>query len=186
MANPVVVLDACVLIPASLCDTLLRAASAGFLQIQWSQEILQEVAANLVENRLTTTEQAQRRIAAMESSFPDAAVKGYQDLVDNLEVDPQDRHVLAADIVAGARTIVTFNLRHVPVKTLDSFQVRAIAPDDFFLQLIDDHSSPMAALIQQQADDLTRSPMTVGELTEVLSRRAPRFAATPRELLSDP
>jgi len=38
-----VVLDACVLIPASLRDTLLRAAEQGMYQMHWSELILEEV-----------------------------------------------------------------------------------------------------------------------------------------------
>jgi hypothetical protein len=37
------VLDACVLVPNSLCDTLLRLAERGFYRPLWSQQILDEV-----------------------------------------------------------------------------------------------------------------------------------------------
>ena len=38
-----VVLDANVLVPTALCDTLLRLAAAGFYRPLWSDRILEEV-----------------------------------------------------------------------------------------------------------------------------------------------
>jgi hypothetical protein len=46
-----VVLDACVLFPASIRDTLLRAADAGLYRVYWSELILEEVRRNLIGQR---------------------------------------------------------------------------------------------------------------------------------------
>jgi PIN domain len=54
-----VVLDACVLIPATLRDTLLRAAEKGMYRLHWSDEILDEVRRNLVKRAMTSPENAQ-------------------------------------------------------------------------------------------------------------------------------
>ncbi len=51
MSNFVVVLDACVLYPASLRDTLLPAAGAGLYRVQLTDEILEEVQRNLFSRR---------------------------------------------------------------------------------------------------------------------------------------
>jgi len=48
----IVVLDANVLFPFSLRDTLLRAAAAGFYQVRWSSQILDEMTRNLVSTVL--------------------------------------------------------------------------------------------------------------------------------------
>jgi hypothetical protein len=45
MASTIAVLDACVLITAALCDTLLRATERKLYQARWTDEILEEVAA---------------------------------------------------------------------------------------------------------------------------------------------
>ena len=71
------VLDACVLIPASLRDTLLRAAAAGLYQPCWSEDILAEVERNLELNQMTTRERAQRLVATMRRAFPQAMVIEY-------------------------------------------------------------------------------------------------------------
>ena len=44
----IVILDANVLLPLTLRDTLLRAAAGGFYQARWSKEILDEMERNLV------------------------------------------------------------------------------------------------------------------------------------------
>lgn len=50
MSSFSVVLDACVLYPAALRDTLLRAADTGLYRLHWSEEILDEVRRNLIKN----------------------------------------------------------------------------------------------------------------------------------------
>ena len=57
----IVLLDANVLFPFSLRDTLLRAASAGFYQVRWSSQILDEMARNLVSTGTIHDGQSQER-----------------------------------------------------------------------------------------------------------------------------
>jgi len=50
----------------------------------------------------------------------------YEDLIDSLALpDPDDRHVLAAAIRAGAQTIITFNLKDFPKAALVGISERA-------------------------------------------------------------
>lgn len=51
--------------------------------------------------------------------------------------DPDDRHVVAAAIRAGAQTIVTFNLRDFPSGVLSRYDIEAKHPDDFVLDCLD-------------------------------------------------
>ena len=60
------VLDASVLFPAAVRDTLLRAAAAGLYQLAWSDVILEEVRRNLVTSARATQEQAQRLVDTMQ------------------------------------------------------------------------------------------------------------------------
>ena len=62
----------------------------------------------------------------------------YDELVDGLLLpDPDDRHVLAAAIRAGAQAIVTFNVKDFPASTLSKYSMEALHPDDFLLDVID-------------------------------------------------
>ena len=59
MSSKGVVLDACVLIPATLRDTLLRAAEQGMYRLHWSNQILEEVRRNLIKREMTSSVDAQ-------------------------------------------------------------------------------------------------------------------------------
>ena len=68
-----VLLDACVLIPMPLADTLLRMAEAPRLYLpKWSQSILDEVTRNLIEKWRMEREKARRREDVIRRHFPEA------------------------------------------------------------------------------------------------------------------
>src|SRR5262245_49873972 len=92
----IVVVDANVLYPLTLRDTVLRAAAAGFYQLRWSTDILDEMERNLIGKAKMPTDKAARLRATMERYFPEADVRGYQPLVGAMPNDPKDRHVTAA------------------------------------------------------------------------------------------
>ena len=69
-----IVLDANVLIPAVLRDTLLRAAAAEMYRVHWSSETIGEVQRNLVKRRMTDERGARRLVETLRSVFPDAEV----------------------------------------------------------------------------------------------------------------
>ena len=66
----IVVLDADVLFPFTLRDTLLRAAAAGFYQVRWSAQILDEMTRNLVSTGTMPQDKADRLRAIMTRVFP--------------------------------------------------------------------------------------------------------------------
>jgi predicted nucleic acid-binding protein len=129
----VVVLDACVLYPLPLRDTLLRAAQQNLYAVRWSRRILDEVARNLVNDRRATPEQAMSLIHAMERAFedaevPEAAITSLESAMTN---EPGDRHVLAAAVASDAEAIVTSNVRHFPAAACEPVGVEVVHPDAF-------------------------------------------------------
>jgi hypothetical protein len=76
----IVVLDANVFFPFTLRDTLLRAAAAGFYQVRWSSQILDEMTRNLIAKGTMPEASARRLRTVMEREFPEAEVKGYEHL----------------------------------------------------------------------------------------------------------
>jgi predicted nucleic acid-binding protein len=172
-----VLLDASVIIPAPLNDTLLSAAEAGLYRVFWSDAILQEVQRNLIGARLTTIEQAAKRLAAMRHAFPWSTVTGYEDMIDQMTNHPKDRHVVAAAVAAGATILVTSNLRDFPEQSLRPFGIAANSPDDFLIALDNQDPVRMAAVVQRQASGLHRPPMTPREVLDNLVVHAPQFAA---------
>jgi len=104
-----VVLDANVLYPFTLRDTLLRAASRGLFQAYWSEQILEEARRNLVSTATITSEQAERLLATMRRAFPESTVRGHETLIAAMQNEEKDRHVAAAAVKVGAQVIVTLN-----------------------------------------------------------------------------
>jgi hypothetical protein len=74
MSSLVVVLDASVLFPSSLRDTLLRAADANLYELRWTDEILEEVRRNLISKRSLSSKQAQGLLDEMRGYFSYALV----------------------------------------------------------------------------------------------------------------
>ena len=166
----VVVLDACVLYSAPLRDLLLRLACAGLVQARWSDEILDECFGHILANRPDLKPQQLRRTRdLMNPALPDAVVTGYQDLEPKLKLpDPDDRHVLAAAIRAGANAIVTFNLDDFPASALAPHRVLAIHPDAFVGDLLDLDPDRVLQVIVEQAAALKNPRKTVAELLTTL------------------
>ena len=85
-----------------------------------------------------TREKAERVRDLMNAHVRDCLVTGYEDLIPALKLlDPDDRHVLAAAIRAGAGVIVTANLADFPPATLAQYGIEARHPDEFVMDLLD-------------------------------------------------
>lgn len=178
----VVVLDANVLFPLTLRDTLLRAAAAGYFQLRWSTNILDEMERNLIATGTVPADKAARLRQAMERYFPEAMVTGHESLIPAMQNDPKDRHVVAAAVKAGAQVVTTANLRDfVPLPDA----LEAQSPDEFLCNLFDLDPHGILELLQEQAADLQNPPVTFDELLLRLHRVVPRFVDEAKLALAD-
>ena len=173
----VVVLDACVLFPLPLRDTLLRIASRELYRLHFSQEILDETTKNLIDKNKMNEEKAARYQRFMKQYFPESIVENYESLIPLMTNDPKDRHVLAAAVKAKADIIVTFNLKDFPPESLEPYGIKAQHPDEFLLDLFSDYGIDLAAdILKQQVADLKKPPMRLQELIERLDCQVPKFS----------
>ena len=122
------VLDACVLFPALLRDTLLRAAEADLVEVRWSSKILEEVRRNLIATGRLNEAQASRLLAEMTKAFPEALVTGWEALLPEARNQSKDRHVVAAALKARAQYVVTHNLKDFRQRDMPS-GIMAASPD---------------------------------------------------------
>jgi len=175
-----VVLDACVLFPFSLRDTLLRAAHSGLYQPYWSVQILEEMRRNLVLTGTTTAEQARALVAQLQKVFPEALVSGHAALVPGLRNHEGDRHVVAAALQAHAQVIVTSNLKHFRARDMPP-RIEAQPPDEFLVNLFDLDPSGMVELVRRQAAALRRPPLELNQLLHGLAKTVPEFARLVRD-----
>jgi predicted nucleic acid-binding protein len=186
MSSFSVILDACVIVPAPLRDTLLRAAAKGLFRVHWSDDILEEVERTLVNRRLTDAPKARYLIETLEETFEEAKVlEGYRELIPGMRVNPKDRHVVAAAVVAGAQTIVTANVRDFPDVALAGFGIEAQTPDEFLLHQLSLQPDILANIIREQAAATRNPPLTVGEVLGNLQGHAPTFVRHVTKLLED-
>lgn len=108
-----VIFDTCALYGGSLNDLMLRLADEAALSPLWSADVLDELERNLADR--IGANGAARRVQAMRGAFPEAEVRGYENLAPTMTCDPKDRHVLAAAVRGAAAVLVTFNLEDFPV-----------------------------------------------------------------------
>lgn len=174
MSSLVAILDACVLYPMYLRDTLLRAAESGLYEARWSPDILAEVRRNLVEDVLTEP-QAERLIGALHLAFPEALVEGYEDLIPAMRNQEKDRHVVAAAVRAGAHVVVTDNLRDFPLETLTPYHLAAVSSDQFLCRIFHIDPERMGDIVREQAASYRNPPRSVEDVLRRLDRHAPTF-----------
>jgi predicted nucleic acid-binding protein len=130
------VLDTCVLVPMSLCDLLLRLAEEPALyRPLWSEEILQELGGVLKKRFHRTQEEVDWRLERMRDAFPEAMVTVPKELLKAIDCipDENDKHVLAAAIMAHANAIITQNTKHFPPECLAKFGVLCQPTDEFLV-----------------------------------------------------
>jgi predicted nucleic acid-binding protein len=168
-----VVLDACVLIPMPLADTLLRMAEVPRLYLpKWSHMIMDEVTRNLIQKWNMTAEKARRRESELRRHFPEAWVEGFEPLIGAVTNDPKDRHVLAAAVRAHADLIVTYNRRHFPSASLQTWEIEVQGPSTFLRGLYDLDAGLFVGKLHEQAAAIG---VSLARLLQSLAKNVPGF-----------
>jgi len=175
---PTAIIDACVLYSASVRDLIVRLAQASLIQARWTSEIHDEWMRNLlINNPKVSRERLERTRSLMDGAVRDCLVENYADLIDSLILpDPDDRHVLAAAIRAGADVIVTYNLGDFPEDALTTYGIEAQHPDEFLAHLLDVAPGAVTAAAKRQRESLKNPPKTGDEFLAILEQQG--LAAT--------
>ena len=126
-------------------------AVRDFFNARWSDDIHEEWMRTVRKNRSDIPREKLKKVRElMDAHVRDGLVTDYRDLIDTLELpDPDDRHVLAAAIVAKADYIVTFNLKDFPPENLKRYNVEALHPDKFVSLLIEASASTVCAAARE-------------------------------------
>jgi predicted nucleic acid-binding protein len=183
MSSIGVVLDACVLFPGSLRDTLLRVNDAGLYRLCLTDEIIEEMRRNLVKKSGVEEEKAQRLVDTIKKQFEDAFTTKHRLLITSMPVNDKDKHVLAAAVASQSQIIVTQNLKDFPQHLLQPFEVEALSPDEFLVNQFYQNKEVIVNLITEQASELRKPPHTHLELLDRLELFVPNFALIAKDEL---
>lgn len=166
-----VVLDACVLYPASLRDLLLTLAALDAYDVAWTEEILEEVRRNVIADHpgIDPDHFTSHTLGAMRAAFPEAGVTGYEHLIATLDNDPKDRHVAAAAISAGASGIVTENVSDFRSSRLEAAGIEVLTTGDLIERLLDEEPGIVVAAVEHLSRRWIRPTRTVAEILDLLA-----------------
>jgi predicted nucleic acid-binding protein len=165
-----VLLDACVLDPAPLRDLLMYLTVKDVYRARWTDAIHEEWIRNILGNRPDLNRaQLERTRDLMNRHARDSLVAGYGALIETLNLpDPDDRHVLAAAIHAGAKILVTFNLADFPADRLSGHAIAVLHPDEFLSQLFDAAPEGFLEAARLQRQSLKNPPKNLAEFLNTL------------------
>ncbi len=171
MQSFTVVLDANVIVPMVATDVLLRLAERELYRPVWSHRILAEAQCTVLKLHPDLDEtRIARRFAAMNVAFEDALVDGSEHLETSIVLpDPDDRHVVARAVAAGADAIITNNVADFPATAIAPFNLEIIRLDDFLLDLIDHVPEEVVVVIRELARDAAHPPLTSSEVPKNLA-----------------
>ena len=165
-------LDANVLYPMLLRDTLLSLAVAGLYHARWTAAIHAEWTRHLAAKQPHMAAALPAIALQMNRAVPDCLVTGYEGLVDSIALpDPDDRHVVAAAIAGHADVIVTFNLKDFPREAVAPFGVDVQHPDEFVMNQLQLHKLAALSAIRKMRARWKNPERTAAELIAAMEQR---------------
>jgi hypothetical protein len=168
-----IIYDACVLYPATLRDLLMELALTDLVRARWTEDIQSEWIENLLVNRPDLSRiRLERTTSLMNEYVRDSLIKNYHYLIPDLTLpDPDDLHVLAADIHGKANKIITFNLKDFPLDILNQYNIIPEHPDRFIANLSIDYPIEMKKVIYCCQERLKNPPKSMDEYLITLQKQ---------------
>lgn len=174
-------LDADVLFPVGLRDTLLSIAALDVYSPRWSIDVLGEMRRNVLEEYPDIDAGAMdEMIDQMRRAFPEAEVTGYKSLIAAMPCQEKDRHVLAAAVVAKAGVLVTNNVKDFPEDDCVELGIEVQSADEFLSHAFSLDESSVREALTKQAARKKNPPMTVSDVLSRLEWTAPKFVEDAR------
>ncbi len=150
----------------------MQLAVTDLFKARWTDQIHEEWIEALLRRDKYDRKILERTRGLMDSSVRDAKVFGYEQLIEGLVLpDPDDRHVLAAAIKAGADAIVTFNLKDFPNTVLSKYNIEAVHPDEFIYSQIDLAPVLACGAIKRQRESLKNPSKSKDEFLAILQKQ---------------
>lgn len=166
------ILDANVLYPQLVRDTLLSLAVERLYHARWTTTIHAEWMRNLAKDRPQITARLPQLAERMNASVPDCLVTNYEKLITSIDLpDPNDRHVVAAAIAGHADAIVTFNTKDFPADVLQPYGIEVQHPDEFVMNQLQLQKIPALSAIKKMRARWTNPVRPAQELITAFEKR---------------
>lgn len=166
------ILDANVLYPQLIRDTLMSLAVERLYHAKWSEMIHGEWINNLVQDRPELVDKIPAVVELMNSAVPDCVVTNFEHLIDCIQLpDINDRHVLAAAIVGHADAIVTFNVKDFPEALLEPYGIEVQHPDEFIINQLQLQEIPALSAIKKMRARWSNPVISPEELIAAYEKR---------------
>jgi hypothetical protein len=169
----VAIFDACILYPFHLRNIVVQIAVDRLVDARWSDEIHDEWIRNLVADVPgIPVERLQITRKLMNDALPHATVTGYRAHLEAVILpDPDDRHVVAAAIAAGASVILTWNLRDFPTRELKKHGLVRQNPDTFLTALYDKAPDLTLASLANARRNLSKTRISAADFIDILKNQ---------------
>ncbi len=181
-----VIYDACVLYPNTLRDLLMELAVRDLYRAKWTEDIHNEWIRKLSQDKPNIPLEKLYLVRdLMNENVRDCLVTNYQWMIPTLNLpDVEDRHVLAAAIIAKAGVIVTSNLRDFPKSELEKYDIEAQHQDTFITNLIELHPMQVIEAVQKCHQRRKNPPCSWEEyLVRLQKQELPNTVSVIRELI---
>jgi predicted nucleic acid-binding protein len=173
----VVLADANILFSRTLRDYFLYAADEGAIEIHWSQQILAEMSRNLRENLGLSNDSTSRLEQLMNDYIEYALVEvepDYLAVVEAVQMDAGDRHVLAAALSADADILLTDNSKHFPTDWMAEQGIELLTASQLLTRLAEVFPDKMRAAHEKT---VRYSPKPEAAILATLEATAGKYAA---------
>ena len=149
----------------------MRATLSELFRAKWSETIHEEWINAVPRQRPDLRrEQLERNRELMNRALLDVTVEDYD--IEMAKVgalpDPGNVHVVAAAIKAEAEIILTFNLKHFPVRALSPHGLSAVHLDAFLSELLSLAPKPMLQAMRVHRSSLRNPPRSQEEYLQTL------------------
>lgn len=161
-------LDANVIRGQQTTDVLLSLAAEGVYEPQWTQKVIDEMRRNRPPG--LSEGDIDRRIRTMNKAFPDAMVEEPpQELQDQMQADPKDKHVLAGAVHSQSTVLVTENLKDFDPPTSGPNAMRVENLNQFLIRKLEERPEQVQSSLQNMVSRYRREPKTMGALIDTLA-----------------
>jgi len=143
-------------------------ANRQVFEPRWTQQVIDEMRRNRPPGVSETN--IDRRINMMNGAFPEAMTDAPpQELQDQMQADPKDKHVLAGAVHSEADVLVTDNLKDFNAPTSGPRAMRVESLNHFLNRKLDEEPERVQAGLQDMVSRYKRDPRTMSALIDTMA-----------------